>query len=147
MSAPAIVAGTTIQRELESVARKHGGMLPARAVVDFARDPETALHSMFDWDDTEAAENWRVHQARNIIASVTIEPRPNVVIRAWCSLPSDRGGDSPAYRPTMRVMSDADLRAQLLASVKDELGRLRHKHANLSELAHVWKAIDESVVA
>lgn len=133
-----------IQLELEIIARKFRGNLPAKAVVEFARDPKTALHAQFTWDDGEAAEKWRVHQARVLIATITIEPRPNVVVRAWCNLPTDRASGKPVYRPTLRVMSDTDLRAELLQTVKDELGRLRAKHADLSELASVWKAIDQA---
>lgn len=132
-----------VQAELEAIAAQCGGVLPARAVVDFARNPDTALHQRFTWDDGEAAEKWRLQEARHIIASVKIEPRPDVTVRAWCSLPDDRIGDEPVYRPVVKVLSNADLRAQLLKSVVDELGRFKAKHKNLSELASVWKAIDE----
>ena len=132
-----------IQRELEAIAAKNNGLLPAKAVVEWARkNPRSELHKRFTWDDTEAAEKFRLWEARSIIARVTIEPRENVEVRAWVNLPSDRVGDEPAYRATVRVMSDADMRAELLASVKVELGRLRNKHADLTELASVWHEID-----
>lgn len=134
-----------IQRELETICKRNGGMLPAKAVVDFARNPKTALHKRFDWDDGVAAEKWRIQQARVLIATITIEPQEDVITRAWCSLPLDRVGDTPAYRPTVAVLSESDLREQYLQSVKDELGVLRRKHAALTELASVWAIIDQSV--
>lgn len=132
-----------IERELNTIAAKHGGLLPARAVVDWARaHPKSELHKRFTWDDSEAAECWRVQQARVLIASVVIEPRPNQVIRAFVSLKSDRVGDQPAYRRTINVMSDAEQRAEMLQMAKDELGRVRRTFATLTELASVWHAID-----
>jgi hypothetical protein len=62
-----------VQQELQAIADRHDGKLPASAVVDFARDPSTALHARFDWDDSEAAEKWRLEQARTIIARVKID--------------------------------------------------------------------------
>ena len=138
-----------VQQELQTIADRYDGKLPASAVVDFARDPSTALHARFDWDDSVAAEKWRLEQARTIIARVkiTFDHRPNVQVRAWVSLPQDRVTDEPSYRATVNVMSDSDLRQQLLSSVKDELVRLRRKHADLSELASVWVAIDGALAS
>lgn len=133
-----------IQAELELVAKQNDGVLPARAVVEFARsNPQSALHAQFEWDDSVAAERFRLDQARTIIASVTILPRDGrtVTVRAWCNLPSDRV-TNPAYRPTVEVLSDEDMRAQLLGDVLGELGRLRRKHQDLTELASVWAAVD-----
>jgi hypothetical protein len=135
-----------IAQELKQVAKDHRGLLPAEAVVDWARShPQSELHSQFTWDDGEAADKWRLHQARNIILKVTIEfPKGGETTRAWVNLPSDRTGDSPVYRPIVRVMTNMDMRRELLESVKAELGRLREKHANLTELASVWNAIAEA---
>jgi len=150
---PEIVAGPIqqptinekVQSELEQVASKHRGVLPAQAVVDWARShPRSELHKRFTWEDGEAADKWRLWEARVLIARVTIEPRPERTVRAWVNLPSDRAGERPAYRATVRVMSNAEQRAELLQSVKDELGRLRRKYAELTELASVWDAVDKS---
>ena len=141
-SAPLKTNQEAIQRELEAICDQNGGKLPAQAVVDFARNPGSALHGRFDWDDSVAGEKWRLQQARVLIATITFEPTKDIVTRAWCSLPSDRSGDTPAYRPTVAVLSESALRAQYLQSVKDELGSLRRKHAALTELASVWSAID-----
>ena len=48
------------------------GVLEPAAVVDYARDPDTALHAYFDWEDSVAAEKWRIEQARRIIRSVHV---------------------------------------------------------------------------
>lgn len=138
-------AGIGIAAELQKVAAKHLGLLPAQAVVDWAREHEDSdLHKQFTWDDTEAAEKWRLAQARTIILRVTVElpAGSGRITRAWVNLPEDRESERPVYRPVVRVLSDATQRASLLQMAKDELGRLRRKYAELTELASVWSAID-----
>lgn len=43
------------------------GVIEVTAVVDAARDPESPLHSAFEWDDSIAAEAHRRTQARGLI--------------------------------------------------------------------------------
>lgn len=48
------------------------GRLSPADVVETARDPSSPLHHCFDWDDTSAAESWRIEQARRLIRSVRV---------------------------------------------------------------------------
>lgn len=48
------------------------GRLSPAAVVETARDPSSPLHHCFDWDNTSAAESWRIEQARRLIRSVRV---------------------------------------------------------------------------
>lgn len=130
-----------VQVEMERIAALHDGLLPAEAVVDAARSPTSPLHDRFEWDDSVAAHAHRLTQARRLIASVTITPTENRTVRAWVSLQSDRDSESPVYRPMVKVLSDDDMRGQMLSMAKNELGRLRTKYAQLTELANVWDAI------
>lgn len=49
-------------------------LTPAR-VVEAARNPKSAMHSHFDWDDASAAQKYREDQARTLIRSFEIEFR------------------------------------------------------------------------
>jgi hypothetical protein len=42
-------------------------------VVEAARDPNSPLHSAFTWDDAEAAEQYRLAQARVLLRRVRVE--------------------------------------------------------------------------
>ena len=79
-----------IKSELERLFLE--GLLRPADVVEAARDPESPLHSHFEWDDTEAAEKWREEQARQLIRNVRIEVGTSspVLVRAFVSLPVDR---------------------------------------------------------
>lgn len=139
-----------IIEELESLEDGQGIVLPER-VVEFARNPETALHSKFTWDDTEAARQYRLWQARQIIrVTVRMVQLPERLeptqVRAYVSLPDDRkcGG---GYRSITKVMDSDDLRQQLLDAAKEELATFRRKYRDIKELAEINQAIDRILIA
>jgi len=135
----------TIRAELERLALAHGGELRPEAVVDAARVETSPLHQSFDWDDTEAAQRWRVHQARQLIrAVVTYDPTGQErgdPCRVFVSLTSDRTKNGRGYRLTTDVLSDAEQRAQLLADAIAEMKTFREKYRRLRELADVFAAM------
>lgn len=57
---------------LRDVAQANGGELRPGDVVDAARDEESPIHAWFEWDDSTAAEAYRVDQARDLIKSVRV---------------------------------------------------------------------------
>jgi hypothetical protein len=129
-----------IVAELKRIAQDQDGILDPQYIVDSARDPESPLHSRFDWEDSSAAEKWRLHQARNLIR-VTVSYLPQVhcePTRVFVSLTTDRkdGG----YRQTVDVLHDSNMRRQLLTDALDELRRLQRKYSLLKELAGVFEA-------
>jgi len=63
----------SIAHELKSLERD-GRLLPAD-VVNAARPTNSPLHPHFDWDDSSAAEKYRLDQARTLIRSVQTEVR------------------------------------------------------------------------
>ena len=64
------------------------GYLRASELLDVAADPSSPLHSLFEWDDSKAAHEFRLIQARTLIKRV------NVTILA----DEDRIVHVPAYR-------------------------------------------------
>src|SRR5438105_923153 len=59
------------RQELLRINKRDGGITPS-AVVEDARPEEAPLHCAFEWDDSLAGEEWRQHQARNLIRAVKI---------------------------------------------------------------------------
>jgi len=135
---------SSIKDELTQIFNEHNGRVPPEAVIEFARDENTALHAEFEWDDTEAAHQFRLDQARKIIRlniDVIETPNGNVRMPVYVSLVSDRRGGG-GYRALTDVMSNAEMRAQLLQQAIDELQRVRRKYESLRELTPVFAALD-----
>jgi hypothetical protein len=131
------------QAEFDALVERHGGSVLPSHVVEFARDETTALHSYFDWNDSEAARQWRLEQARRVIRlSVTVvrdDPRP---IRAMVSLTTDRR-DGIGYRSLQSVLSDNALRAQMEMDALNELRAFRRKYERLASLSPLWPVIEQ----
>lgn len=135
-----------VLEELEEIAKKNKGVLRPSDVVEFAKDENTALHSRFEWDDTEAATQYRLWQARQIIR-VNITMLPNETdgrpVKVFVSMLKDRYSTDGGYRYLQDVMSDSESREQLLAQAYDEFKVWRNKYQTLKELAPVFAAMDE----
>jgi hypothetical protein len=55
----------------EKVEKKYGKLTP-ETLVEYSKNPKTALHSLFNWDNENAADQWRKQQARQIINNIEI---------------------------------------------------------------------------
>ena len=126
--------------ELEKMAEKIGHLTP-EAVVEKARNPNTALHAMFEWDDGEAAEQYRLLQARGLIRRVVVHvTRPTetetVTVRAFVNV--ERG--STEYVPIRVVQSDE---AATAAVIHHLLADLRSVQQRLARYADYLDASDE----
>lgn len=85
---------TAIQQAIEACADPTG-RITAEAVVEAASRPDSVLRSLFEWDDSKAAYEHRLEQARGLIRSVrvhiTVEDRPISSI-AYVRDPDERKG-------------------------------------------------------
>ena len=134
-----------IAAELRRIANENEGILKPEDVVEAARPKDSPLHSQFDWNNSEAANKWRIHQARNLIR-VTVEwlnvpgKSEPVEIRPFVSLTPDRKNEGGGYRDTLVVLRSKESREQLLADALAELRAIEDKYAALQELAEVFAA-------
>ena len=130
-------------QELRLIARRHRGLLRPHDVVEYARNRRTALHDYFTWDDSKAAHEYRLWQARQLIrvAVTVLTPEVPKPARIYVSLRSDRARDAGGYRLTADVLSDSDRREQLLAEALADLQTWQEKYRLLAdELAPVFAA-------
>lgn len=135
-----------ITKELRRIARRNGGRLVPQAVVDESRPKTAPLHSQFEWDDSKAAEQHRLWQARQLIR-VSVELIGNEqdgrMSRVFVSLTTDRGSKQ-GYRTMVSVLGDRELRDQLLQDSLEDMKRFRERYASLRELAKVFDAMQEA---
>lgn len=133
----------TVADELLIISKEHGGILRPVDVVEYAKNPDTALHSKFTWDDTVAAHEYRLWQARQVIrVSVHYLKAAKRNTKVFVSLKTDRHQAGGGYRTTVNVMKSPELRDQLLNEALEELERIKDKYQHLSELASVFAELD-----
>ena len=134
---------TKVKEELQALVDKYGGSVTPRQVVEFAENADTALHGCFDWEDTEAARKWRLHQARQLLrVAVIVLPEQKEPVRAFVSLYPDRKANT-GYRSMVAVLNDDQMREQMLRDAMIELQTFRKKYSRLKELSGVFAEIDK----
>jgi hypothetical protein len=136
------VSAELVGQELTQIEKAEGRVTPA-AVVDRARSSNNVLHGFFEWDDSKAADQYRIEQARGLIQCVVVkavgDAEPSSPVRAFVNL---SGSDGREYLGIMRVMSDDVKREQLLRKAKQELDEWRARYRGLQEFASVFAAIE-----
>lgn len=127
-----------LRQELEALKGKDE-KIHAEEVVEWAcKHKQSALHREFEWDDSEAARQYRLSQARRLIALHIIDAGGE---RKAISLSIDRATGG-GYRMVNDVLRRKNLRQIMLTDALAELRRVRQKYQKLSELAAVFEAID-----
>lgn len=129
-----------IINELKRIAVENDGILRPETVVAEARPRKSPLHNQFVWNDTKAAHEYRLWQARHLIRVVVeviegIEGKHEVFV----SLTTDR--KDSGYRIMTDVLSDTDMRRQMLHDAMRELKMFQKKYIRLKELASLFVVI------
>ncbi len=133
-----------IGESLEKIRVNAGGELTPIDVVNAARDPKNALHAYFEWDDSVAAESFRLSQARGVIRLVRVadDASESGTARAFISI-SGEGGKS--YRSLSDVKSNANLRDAVLKAAERDLGAFEARYKELSDVLPDIAAAKEKI--
>lgn len=106
-----------IAARLEKLAAMGGGRLTPDAVLQDARSPKSPLHDQFTWDDSEAATQWRLQQARELIRSVRVEVTTETRTVSTVRYVRDpTAGESQGYVEVAKLRDNRALAAEALAA-------------------------------
>lgn len=115
------------------------GQITPQEVLEKARDVNSELHKCFEWDDTIAAEKYRLQQARSIIINLVYAPKKEEEQSVRCfSLTSKVS----TYQPTQQFLVQEDEYQTLLKRALAELEAFKRKYHTLTELEAVFEAIE-----
>ena len=120
--------------------KKKNGLLNAEIVVNDAQKKTSPYHSEFIWDNTEAADKWRLHTARNLIGSIQIEIEEfESPVRLFESVIID---DIKQYEDIETIAENKFLINQVINDLKTDLSKLRMKYRRYTKLKEYFdKAI------
>lgn len=103
-------------------------------IVSAARSKSSPLHSFFTWDNRKAADKWRLQEARQIAASVTVkfetsdgkkhETRAFQAIKVACESGTETASSRQPqrhYLPTSVICQDVDKSAQVVQDAMSSL--------------------------
>lgn len=116
------------------------GKVTPQEVLDKARDENTELHKCFEWDDSVAAEKYRLRQASDIIRNLVFvrKEKKDEPIRCF-QITTEKN----TYQPTQMFLVQEDEYQALLKRAKAELESFKRRYATLTELESIFEAIEE----
>lgn len=112
-------------------------------VLERAKDKKSELHKCFEWNNTKAAEKYRLLQAGQIIRMLKVDVRdiaPNAEpneVRAIVST-----GKVNTYEPMTVCIKNPDAYSHLLVQAKVEMETFKRKYGTLAELEAVIQAMN-----
>jgi hypothetical protein len=111
------------------------GEITAPAVVESARPKKAPLHPAFEWDDSKAAEEHRLWQARQIVRSVVVvndDTKAETPQYVHVQVVNQTEG---RYLPASVVVQNVDLFQRALAELQGKVSAIRQAIASLESMA------------
>jgi hypothetical protein len=142
------VTAEVIEALDQIAARDADGLIVPEVVVAEAEDENSPLHKHFEWDDTEAAAQYRLAQARQLVARVRIkvvDPGPryvNVTLPPKEGVPGRRG-----YVPIERATKDPDMFEQVCIDAAKMARAYRARLSSFQRAHEVVPALDAAIEA
>lgn len=138
-----------VHQELEQIRKKNPDKtLQPIDIVNAARKKRSPLHRFFEWDDTAAAEKFRLAQATFLVkAVVRVVDRggEKKTISAYVSKRNYKTGigKSGGFEPTAVVVKRKSDRDRLIETKVKQLDRLRQEMETISEMVGLSSDIEE----
>ena len=141
---PALKDPQVVGDKLQELRDKNNG-LTASIIVEEAKHKTSVLHGAFEWDDSKAAYEWRLHSARHLMRSVEIvstkEEGGTRSLPAFVFVKTD---DGPRYETLAIVQSDDELRKQVLERAEKEFDQWAKRYEQYEVFLSVIKAFDKT---
>ena len=136
-----------VSSELAKLSALPAGLTPA-AVVHAAADPASPLHDLFTWNDSEAAAQWRLHEARMLIVSIEVKQAEPEFVRVFVKNEADpKAPRTSVYVPMQAAMADKDLCKQILRTAKRELESYRSRYEAIRAMSKHLPLLDAALVS
>ena len=126
--------------DAQKVAEEIGfGKITPMEVLEKAKDETTELHKCFEWNDSIAAEKYRLEQAKNIIRMLVYEKetKEQEVVRYYAKTETKH-----VYQPTKQFLVQEDEYQGLLRRALAELEAFKNKYHTLTELESIFDAME-----
>lgn len=135
-----------IGEALERIASVSGGSLTPTSVVEAAKNQRNPLHKHFEWDDSIAAQSWRIEQARSIIQCIHAmdDDAESGRARAFISVTTK---DGTAYHTLGAIKESVDLQAQVLKQAERDLEAFEKRYKSIQDICAIVKSAREAIIA
>lgn len=135
------VPAQVVGEHFEKIEKKFGEV-NRENVLESARPKKSPIHELFEWDDSVAAEQYRLTQAGLLITNLDVEieeaDKEPTVVRAFMNISESTKG---TFINVNSAFQNGDTREIVLKRALQELQAFKKKYFELSELADVFATI------
>lgn len=128
---------------LEQLEQASGNLSPAAVVAD-AEEINSPLHDFFEWDDSAAAQQYRLSQARLLIRRVKIEVTVRDVpmdVMRYVRDPDEAG----SYSNIIRVRSDEDRSRRIVIDEMERVSKAAKRARSVAAVLGTVEQVDEII--
>ncbi len=137
-------------KRLSKLIDDNDGLINAEIVVKDAKKKSSPYHNYFEWDDTQAAREYRKEQARLLIRSIQIEVKTNLdgesFVRAFHIIDrtTDEKEKERGYAKFEYIQGEPDLYDKfILQKYLAEIRRINKEYSIYQELEPLTVSINE----
>lgn len=136
------VDANTVGEALERIEAEHG-VVTSELFLEESRPENAPTHDVFEWDDSAAAEKYRLHQSSMTINNLRVVIRNDSVQegqrKAFVNISVEQKAN---YLNVVDALSKPETREIVLERAVRELEQFKNKYDSLSELAAIFTAIE-----
>lgn len=128
-----------IHSRLEKIRARNAGLLRPDDVVKDARSESSPLHSLFEWDNSKAAHQHRLYQARDLIASVRVEVTTSTRVMAvpYYARDPNIASDEQGYSPIASFRDERQSSEEILRYEFDRAVALLERAVGIAESLNI----------
>lgn len=129
--------------QFERLAQTEDGLTP-ESVLNANRAEGTPLHDSFEWDDTSAAEKYRLNQARHFIRCIcnVVESENPDEAKAEPQRAFYITTEVSRYEPIEAIIQNQTKYEKLLNTALSEFLAFKRKYESLKELQPIFEAAE-----
>lgn len=135
---------------VELTKRNHGNLTSVIVLAD-AKNVESPIHNLFEWDNSKAAEQYRRYQAKSMAKSlilVRVDEQKKRVERTpfvtTVTISHSDGREHDAYVSTKQSRENPDYRRQVVERALAELARWIERWGDVQELTDLTLSVRQS---
>ncbi len=136
-----------VAQKLAEISGKYGRLTPDIVVME-AKDPDSILHNLFEWDDAEAGHQHRLFQARQIITSVrvVITTEDRKISTVYYVRDPEADPKEQGYVSIDKLKTDKDLARESIVMEFSRATSYLHRAKNHAEALGLSDDIDELII-
>jgi hypothetical protein len=128
--------------EIERIESLYGSLTPEN-VLDASRDESALLHTLFQWDDSKAAHQFRLQQARSILNNIEVNVISDGESRTIPVFEVVNLGEGRVYK-SIQQMDSNDIE-YVKKAVRREISYLKNKLSTYNTFEKTIKHLDDAL--